>query len=114
MQSLLVWLRIPSLYQRFVVWWEFHPNLRDALKALRMFVQQRAIAARNASFGATMLVATKQIQSREELCDMSYKQIMAAYRGGRLDYLMQRDEGITGYGRDTFYEWVKNGGQYRP
>jgi hypothetical protein len=50
----------------------------------------RSIAVRNNTFGSVMLVATRQIQSRKELRDMSPAQIMAAYRGGGMAYLVQR------------------------
>lgn len=118
-RNLLVWARIPELYQRIMVWWEFHSSLRDQLKALRVFLMHRSIALRNNTFGSVMLVATGQIQSRAELRDMSHAQILAAWRAGRLDYLMQRkggynsQGGISGYGDLTFHEWVKNGGQIR-
>jgi len=109
-RELLVWARIPQLYQRIVVWWEFHSNLRDQLKALRKLIYWRSIAMRNATFGSVMLVATKQIQSREELRDMNHRQIMRAWRAGRLNYLM--GNGVNEFGDNTFRQWVKNGGQW--
>jgi hypothetical protein len=115
-RKLLVRLQIPLLYQRVVVWWEFHSDLREQLKAARMFVQARRISLRNAMFGTVMLVATKQVQSRAELRDLSSQQIMKAWRAGRLDYLMQSEavHPISVYGDKSFREWVNNGGQIKP
>lgn len=115
-RELLVWARIPQLYQRLMVWWTYHSDLREHLKAFRLFMLQRSIELRNATFGSAMIVATKQIQSRAELRDMSHKQILAAWRAGRLDYLMQISSehgGIGGYGDKTYRDWVNNGGQIR-
>ena len=78
-----------------------------------MFLLHRSITVRNNTFGSAMLVATRQIQSRKELRDMSPARIMAAYRGGGMTYLVQRSEGITGQGDETFHEWVRNRGQIR-
>jgi hypothetical protein len=116
-RNLLVWARIPQLYQRAVVWWEYHSDLRQQLKAFRLLVQRRLIAWRNATFGAVMLVATRQIQSRAELSGMSQDEIMRAYRAGRLDYLTTcGDHARRGffYGDKVFREWVNNGGQRHP
>jgi hypothetical protein len=112
-RQLLVWLQLPLLYERAVVWWEFHSSLRDQLKALRMFVMLRSIATRDLVLGSTMLVARRQIQSRSEFRDMTHFEIMDAYRSGRLEYMMHRDDGIAAYGGKGFGEWVKNGGQRR-
>jgi hypothetical protein len=115
-RNLLVRARIPGLYQRIIVWWEFHSSLRDQLKAFRILMLNASIALRNSTIGTVMLVAQRQVQSRDELRDMSHAQIMAAWRDGRLAYLMQRNNtfgGVSGYGDMTFHEWVKNGGQIR-
>lgn len=113
--EVLVALGVPKFYRKLVVWWEFHSDLRAHLKALRILLMRGSLAARNAAFGTAMLVATRQIQSRAELRDMSSGQIMAAYRAGRLAYLMRAaDEGLSGYGSREFHEWVKNGGQIHP
>jgi hypothetical protein len=110
-RRLLVWLQLPMLYQRVVVWWEFHAPLRERLKALRMFAMQRSIAMRNNVFGSAMIVARRQIQHRNELRHMSAHQIMVAYRSGRLDYMMSANtSGIGGYGAR---EWANSGGQER-
>jgi hypothetical protein len=78
-----------------------------------VFLLHRSIAVRNNTFGSAMLAATRQLQSRKELRDMSPPRIMAAYRGRGMAYLVQRSEGITGHGDETFHEWVRNGGQIR-
>jgi hypothetical protein len=113
-RNLLVWARFPQFYQRAIVWWEFHSDLRAQLKAFRLFLMHRGIAMRNAAFGSAMIVATRQVQSRAELRDMSGEQIMRAWRAGRLQYLTSAKLGIVSYGDRTFHEWVNNGGQLHP
>jgi hypothetical protein len=117
-QRLLIYLQIPLLYQRAVVWWEFHSDLRAQLKAARMFLAQRMVAVHNYAFGTVMIVATRQIQSRAELRDMSPAEIMIAYRSGRLDYLTGTKEysapDVGRYGDTRFRDWVAHGGQIKP
>lgn len=112
-RKLLIRLQIPMLYARLVVWWETRASLREYLKACRGFVEGRRIALRNAVFGATMIVVTKQVQSRQELSEMSPEEIMRAWRAGRLDYMMHTDEHhpIGRYGDMAFRNWVASGGQ---
>jgi hypothetical protein len=112
-RDLLIWARIPQAYQRLSVWWAFHSDLRERVKALRLFLLHRSIALRNATFGSTMIVATRQIQSRDELRHMTPEQIMGAWRAGRLNYLGRLDSGVAGYGDKAFRAWVTNGGQMR-
>lgn len=98
--------KIRGWHWRAARWWKEHALLRYRLKAFRMFVAGEGKKAREYARNMYMVVATGQIQSRTELKAMTWQQVMAAYRDGRLDYLMQKNTHYTpGYTDRQYERW---------
>jgi hypothetical protein len=110
-------LAIRPYYARITAWWDSREVLRKRLDALRVVAQRISRNMQRQLADAVSTVLTAQVQSRDELATMSPAEIMAAWRDGRLKWLM-RDGNSHAASKDyydkTFHNWVSDGGRRRP